>query len=200
MLQNPGVASTEWSRDLPVLAGRLASLREPGRQDVPALVALLSIDDAASFGVDERISIGAVERFLERVFSERSAGRGFTYAISTNGTIAGLMQVRQLDPAFDAAEWECTIAPAARGTGLFVEAAHLVGSFAFGTVGVRRLESRVALHDGRANGALRKLGAVEEGVLRRAVRRGEEYVDQILWAVLLDDWRGALKPAGPLVH
>ena len=93
--------------------------------------------------------------------------------VDQNGTraVVGLIQVRQLDPSFEAAEWECTLAPSVRGTGVFLEAARLVGSFAFGTVGARRLEARVLLQNGRANGALRKLGAVQEGVLRRSVRR-----------------------------
>ena len=44
------------------------------------------------------------------------------------------------------------------------------------------------LQNGRANGALRKLGAVQEGVLRQSVRRGGEYVDQVLWSMLKEDW------------
>ena len=80
------------------------------------------------------------------------------------------------------------LTPSWRGTGVFLEAARLTGSFAFAVVGTHRLESRVLLQNGRANGALRKLGAVQEGVLRRSVRRGAEYFDQVLWSVLKEDW------------
>ena len=44
------------------------------------------------------------------------------------------------------------------------------------------------LQNGRAHGALRKIGAVQEGVLRRATRRGGDYLDQVLWSLLKDDW------------
>ena len=44
------------------------------------------------------------------------------------------------------------------------------------------------LQNGRANGALRKLGAVQEGVLRQSARRGDEYVDQVLWSLFKEDW------------
>jgi len=77
-----------------------------------------------------------------------------------------LAQVRRIDPSFEAAEWEMTLAPSARGTGAFVDAARLIGSFAFESVGASRLESRVMLQNGRANGAFRKVGAVQEGVLQ----------------------------------
>ena len=92
------------------------------------------------------------------------------------------------------------IAPSSRGTGVFVEAARLVGSFAFNAVGAHRLESRVPLQNGRANGALRKIGAVQEGILRRSLRRGDEYLDQVLWAVLKDDWSDRWVPSTARVH
>ena len=110
------------------------------------------------------------------------------------------LQVRQLDPASKRAEWECTLAPSSRGSGIFLEAARLVGSFAFGTLGAHRLEARVLLQNGRANGALRKLGAVQEGVLRRSVRRGGEYVDQVLWSMLKEDWGDHWVSTAPRVH
>jgi RimJ/RimL family protein N-acetyltransferase len=105
-----------------------------------------------------------------------------------------------MDPGFESAEWECTLAPAARGTGVFLEAIRLVGSFAFGQVGVRRLESRVLVKNGRANTALRKLGAVEEGILRRSARLNGEYVDQVLWSLLKEDWGQHWVSIGPRVH
>ncbi|PYQ96224.1 MAG: hypothetical protein DMF96_19370 [Acidobacteria bacterium] len=93
-----------------------------------------------------------------------------------------------------------TIAPSARGRGIFIEAARLVGSFAFGPIGARRLEARVLLQNGRASGALRKLGAVQEGVLRRSVRRDGEYFDQVLWSILKEDWGEHWVPTAPRVH
>ena len=119
---------------------------------------------------------------------------------STARTIVGLVQVRQLDPSFEAAEWECTMAPSSRGSGIFLEAARLVGSFAFGTIGAHRLEARVLLQNGRANGALRKLGAVQEGILRRSVRRAGEYFDQVLWSLLKEDWGDHWVSTAPRVH
>jgi RimJ/RimL family protein N-acetyltransferase len=83
---------------------------------------------------------------------------------------------------------------------VFLDAARLVGSFAFGTVGVHRLEARVSLANGRANGALRKLGAVQEGVLRRSLYRAGEYVDQALWSLLEQDWAEHWVSTAPRVH
>jgi len=196
------VARAAWRTELPVLVGRSVTLREPTHGDAAAIAALLALDDASRFGVDDRGLDGSVLSLIDRAIAERFAGRGFTYVVTLTATkaIVGLLQVRQLDPAFEAAEWECTLATSARGTGVFLESARLAGSLTFGTVGAHRLEARVLLQNGRANGALRKLGAVQEGILRRSIRRNDEYVDQVLWAVLKEDWGEHWVPTPGRVH
>ena len=197
-----GVTVSDWRTELPTLAAKLVTLREPIAQDVEALVDLLSSSDASTFGLDAPITDGSVRELVDRVRRDRAAGASFTYAVTLtdNRAIVGLIQVRQLDPAFETADWECTLAPGARGTGVFLEAARLAGSFTFGVVGTHRLESRALLHNGRANGALRKLGAVQEGILRRSLQLNGEYVDQVLWSLLKEDWTPHWVAIGPRVH
>lgn len=191
-----------WRTELPILTARLVTLREPVAQDLGPLVDLLSMADATRFGMDDQTTEVAVQRLIERAARERAAGQSFTYVITTGATrpAVGLIQVRSLDPAFEVAEWECSVAPSSRGTGVFVETVRLVGSFAFGPVGARRLETRVLLQNGRGNTALRKLGAVEEGILRRSIRRHGEYADQVLWSLLKEDWGEHWISTAPRVH
>ncbi len=201
-MADPVADKTTWRNELPALAGRMVTLREPVAQDLGPLVDLLSLGDASRFGLDEDVSEVSVLALLDRVVRERASGLAFTYVITLSGarTVVGLIHVRQLDPSFEAAEWDWTIAPSARGRGVFIDAARLVGSFAFGSIGARRLEARVLLQNGRASGALRKLGAVQEGVLRRSVRRDGEYFDQVLWSILKEDWGEHWVPTAPRVH
>jgi RimJ/RimL family protein N-acetyltransferase len=143
-----------------------------------------------------------VQQLIARAADERAAGTAFTYVIgfAATGHIIGLLQVRQLDPLFEAASWDCTLATDARGTGAFWEAAHLVASFAFLSAGASRLEARIDLGNGRGKAALRKIGAVQEGILRRSGRRGHEFVDQALWAVLKDAWEFDSLPPAVVIH
>ena len=61
--------------------------------------------------------------------------------------------------------------------------------FIFETLGVHRLEARAAVKNGRGNGALLKVGAVQEGVLRSSFVRNGEYLDQVIYSILDSDWR-----------
>ncbi len=202
MTDSTFITEPNWRAELPVLTGRAVTLREITPQDLGPLVDLLAVSDATRFGMDEPVTDIGIQELVERAPRERANGLAFTYVItlSVTRTVIGLMQVRQLDPAFEAAEWECTLAPSSRGIGIFMEAARLLGSFTFGSVGAHRLEARVLLQNGRANGALRKLGASQEGVLRRSVRRGAEYFDQVLWSILKDDWGEHWVSTAPRVH
>jgi RimJ/RimL family protein N-acetyltransferase len=187
------LTTEDWRNELPILTSRLVALREPGLDDHGALVDLLATADSSRFGIDEPITDASVRACIARMRQEREAGTALAYLVVqlATGAVVGLVYVRQLDPAFEAAEWDMTLLPSARGTGVFLDAARLVGTYVFATLGTHRLEARVLMQNGRANGALRKLGAVQEGVLRRAVRRGGDFVDQVLWSVLKDDWGGA---------
>jgi ribosomal-protein-alanine N-acetyltransferase len=185
-----------------VLTGNLVSLREPVPSDAGAVEAMLAVPDAMRFGVEDIDEDSTAARLIDGAVCDRLAGTAFTFVVSSIATraVVGLIQVRQLDPGFECAEWECTLAQSARGSGAFLDAASAALSFAFDTVGIHRLEARVPVDNGRANGALRKLGGVHEGLLRGAVRRGTAYYDQTLWALLRDDWNNHREPGGAWVH
>ena len=63
-------------------------------------------------------------------------------------------------------------------------------AFCVARVGAReRGADRAAAAEGRGNAALRKIGARQEGILRKSFFRNGEYLDQALWTVLDEDWR-----------
>ena len=146
MAGEPTAIVSAWRNELPSLPGRTVTLREPVCHDIAPLGELLALPDATRFGVDDPLSDIVVHDLVERAARDRAAGIAVTYAItlSTSRAVVGLVQVRQLDPTFETAEWECTLAPSARGSGAFLESARLIGSFAFGVLGAHRLEARVA--------------------------------------------------------
>ena len=51
MAGEPSVIVSAWRNELPALAGRAVTLREPGFHDLGALIELLSLGDATRFGV-----------------------------------------------------------------------------------------------------------------------------------------------------
>ena len=135
------------------------------------------------------------ERFIDWTLRQRRAGTYACFAVTLRGydTAIGIFQLRQLDADFRTAEWGFAIGSAFWGTDVFRDGADLMLEFAFDTVGVYRLEARASVSNGRGNGALRKIGAVKEAILRKSFLRNGEQVDQVLYAILEDEWR-AMRP------
>ena len=194
--------STDWRRALPVLRGESITLRELRLSDAPALLAMLTSEEVARFISPPPATVDGFERFIRWTQVERQAGRYVCFGIVPRGfdTVVGIFQVRQMDPGFSTAEWGFAMGSAFWGRGLFVEGAELILDFVFGTIGVHRLEARAAVRNGRGNGALRKLGAVQEGVLRGSLLRNGEYLDQVLWAILDSDHAAQARAVRPSVH
>jgi RimJ/RimL family protein N-acetyltransferase len=72
--------------------------------------------------------------------------------------------------------------------------------FAFQNTGVNRLEARSVVQNGRGNGALRKLGAGQEGILRGSLLKDGKQLDQTMWSILRQDWYQAKAVWSAVVH
>jgi len=186
-----GTVATNWRHGLPVLAAGQVVLRQLRTSDAASLFSLLTTEEVARFISPPPSSVEGFERFIAWTERQRIAGAYVCFAVTVKGmdTAVGIFQLRELEPGFGTAEWGFAMGSVYWGTGLFESGAELVIQFAFETVGVHRLEARAAVHNGRGNGALRKIGAVQEGILRKSFLKNGEYLDQTLWTILDEDWR-----------
>lgn len=196
------VVASDWRTRLPVLAGSRVTLRELRASDAPSLLAMLSTEEVSRFITPPPTTVEEFERFIAWTHAARAAGRYICFGVVPHGLegAIGLFQVWPLEPSFANAEWGFAIGSPFWGTGVFVDSARLVLDFAFETLQVHRLEGRCADENGRGNGALRKLGAVPEGILRKFLVCPGKYLDHILWSILREDWRQANAGIQTTVH
>jgi ribosomal-protein-alanine N-acetyltransferase len=175
-------------------------LRELRASDAPSLFALLTTEEVARFISPPPTTVEGFEKFIAWTIRQRAAGTYACFAVTLKGydTAIGIFQMRETEPGFGTAEWGFAIGSPFWGTGVFQEGADLVLEFAFETLGVHRLEARSAVRNGRGNGALRKVGAVQEGLLRKSFLRNGEYLDQVLYGIVEDDWRSSREMARPI--
>jgi [ribosomal protein S5]-alanine N-acetyltransferase len=196
--------TSDWRDRLPVLTGHKITLRELELTDAPALFSMLTPEEVSRFISPPPTTVEGFERFITWARAERAAGRYACFAVVPHGmsSAIGLFQVRQLEQGFATAEWGFALGSNFWGTGMFIDGGRMVVDFALEVLGVRRLEARAAVPNGRGNGALRKLGAVQEGVLRRSFIKNGQHLDQMLWSILAEEWQQtkAMFGSGPVVH
>lgn len=196
------VTTSDWRTSLPLLAGKGLTLRELRLSDAPSLMALLTTEEVTRFISPPPSTVDGFERFILWTHRERALGNYVCFGIVPEGSdyAVGIFQVRQLEPGFATAEWGFALGQSYWGSGLFEQGARLVAAFAFETIGTHRLEARAAVQNGRGNGALRKIGATQEGVLRKSFLRNGEHLDQNLWTLIAEDWRMLNRPPDGTVH
>lgn len=193
---------TDWRQALPVLEAGAVTVRELRLADAPSLFQMLTTEEVARFISPPPTSLENFERFIAWTQRERTDGRYICFGIVPAGCeqAVGIIQVRTLAPGFDIAEWGFAVGSAFWGTGVFQAAARQVLGFVFEAVGVHRLEARSVVANGRGNGALQKLGATREAVLRKSFLRDGVHHDQVIWSICEEDWRQWQASFAPRKH
>jgi len=196
------VIASDWRRALPVLQASGVTLRELRIEDAPSLLEMLSTEEVSRFISPPPTTVAGFERFIAWTQEERAAGRYICFAVVPAGAehAIGIIQVRQLAAAMDVVEWGFAIGSAFWGTGVFQTSARALLAFTFAVLGTSRVEARSSVLNGRGNGALQKLGATREAVLRKSFLRDGIYHDQVLWSIVSDDWWQWMCAAPPSRH
>jgi len=183
--------TSDWRVAVPAIQAGAVVLREARTADAAALFDLFAAEKVGRFITPPPPNPATFERFIASMHRERAAARAFCLAVVPHGGTSpvGLFQVRATDPGSPVAQWGFALSPDLWGTGVFSDAARAVIEFAFERAGFVRLEARTCVLNGRGNGALAKLGAIREAILRRSFERDGEYFDQALWSIVRQDWR-----------
>ena len=119
----------------------------------------------------------------------RSTTRNRTFVLFEGDELAGMSSFLGIDEGRQTLEIGGTYyRPHLRGTGFNRRVKDMMLRRAF-DCGIRRVEFRVDLRNGRSQAAMKKLGAVRDGVLRADRITWTAHVrDTVLFAILKDEW------------
>jgi len=111
------------------------------------------------------------------------------YAIMHDGTVVGMTAWLRADVSAQTVEiGNSFVVPALRSTGFNRRLKTLMLDHAF-AAGIRRVEFRIDERNARSQAAVRKLGAIKEGVLRAERVTWTGHVrDTGLFSILADEW------------
>ena len=124
-----------------------------------------------------------------KLMADMASGATQPYAVIVGGEVVGLTTFYAIDSANSVVEIGGTYyRPDHRGTAVNPAAKHLLLDHAF-TSGARRVRFNVDAINARSRAAMLKLGAVQEGILRRdRVCWTGRVRDTVVFSVLADEW------------
>lgn len=115
--------------------------------------------------------------------------RYFFLIFSPDGRIIGESVINEIDWNLRCANFRIALFHSTQyGNGIGTWATEVIRDFAFEKLRLHRLELDVYSFNPRAERTYLKAGFKREGVLRDAVMNGENYADDILMAILEDEW------------
>jgi RimJ/RimL family protein N-acetyltransferase len=176
----------QWRSIVPTLINQATRLRELRSSDALSLLSMLTTEEVARFISPPPVSQEGFERFIRWSHERRMAGQYVCFGIVPKGydVAIGIFQIQM--PSGKTPEWGFAMGSPFWGTGLFVEGADAVLDFAFRGIGLEELCACAAVENGRGNGALEKLGAVQQGIIRDGLVRNGKSMDQYYWMLSAD--------------
>ncbi|MEM8710176.1 MAG: GNAT family protein [Planctomycetota bacterium] len=166
-------------------------------------LALDNVDELVRFGLDVRIwekspfpmeSANDLRAYVEAALREKAEGQSlpFVTRLRASGDAVGCTRFGNVSTADLRAEIGWTwLAPQHWRTGINVEAKLLMLTFAFDTLGLRRVEFKTDERNARSRAAIEALGATFEGTHRKhMVTRGGGVRNSVYYSILDDEWPG----------
>jgi ribosomal-protein-serine acetyltransferase len=128
--------------------------------------------------------------FIRASRQQLADNQGFQTAIVQQDQIVGVLGFHRIDWENRATTIGYWIAEAAQGRGTMTRSVAALADHAFRFWKLNRVEIRAAVENERSRAIPRRLGFVEEGVLRQSERVGDRFVDHVVYSMLAEDWSG----------
>lgn len=105
------------------------------------------------------------------------------------GQCVGEVVLNNWDEANRSCGFRTLLGPGGRDRGLGTEATRMLVGYGFEQLGLHRISLQVYAFNPRARRVYDNVGFVAEGVLRDALRWGEEWIDATMMSMLAPEWR-----------
>lgn len=175
-----------------VLEGRHVRLVPMTREHVPELWEAGRDPDLWRLTMAQVHSEDDMRRYVEAALTAQAAGTTLPFVTTeaATGRVIGSTRFGNVEPAHRRVEIGWTwIAPAWQRTAINTEAKYLMMRHAFERLGCLRVELKTDALNERSRRAIGRIGATEEGILRKhQVTEGGRVRDTVYFSVTDDEW------------
>ncbi len=148
--------------------------------------------DLWTYSAQKAIGIDGLKRYIDTALEGRMAGREYPFIVFDKRTqqYAGSTRFYDLQKQHQTVLLGYTwYGKAFQGTGLNKHCKHLLLSFAFGDMGMERVEFRADVNNKRSIAAMKSIGCKEEGILRsHMLKEDGTRRDSIILSILRQEW------------
>ncbi|MEU9130478.1 GNAT family protein [Kitasatospora sp. NPDC048540] len=176
-----------------MMQGEKVTLRARTEADVPILHGDL-YDDVLNRCRDSAkpwrpVAAGPYSPFTPAAPADTSAA--FSVVEAATGELAGEANLWGIDLHNRVGHLGLSLRPAFRGRGLGTDVVRVLCEYGFAVRGLHRLAIETLADNAAMRGAARSAGFAEEGTLRASAWVYGEFIDEVYFGLLADEWRSA---------
>ena len=174
------------------LTGRFVQLRPLTLDQTESLVAIGLDPDLWLYTVNQVKHHADMKRYIETALEEQAAGRSQPFVIisRSDGRVVGSTRYGNIDRHHRRVEIGWTwVAASWQRTPINTEAKLLLLRHAFESLGCVRVEFKTDRLNEKSRAALRRIGAVEEGIFRRhMITDTGRWRDSVYYSIVAEEW------------
>jgi RimJ/RimL family protein N-acetyltransferase len=175
-----------------MLEGRTVRLEPLALHHLDGLCAVGLEPSLWAFTTTQVTTPDAMRAYVETALAEQRAGTALPFATveRASGTVVGTTRFANAVHEHARVEIGWTwVAPRWQRTAVNTEAKYLMLRHAFDVLRVRRVELKTSALNARSRAAIRRLGATEEGTLRKHMINADGSArDSVYFSILDDEW------------
>jgi [ribosomal protein S5]-alanine N-acetyltransferase len=168
-----------------MLEGKLVNLKLLEKEDFPLFAEWLNKPEV--FGEYNPLHQVTVDE-VGRIFSSPLEMRSFIIENKKGKKVGFINHFNVLHPAMRLLEIGFGLVPDERGKGYGSEALSMIVDLLFLTKDVNRIQAQTHARNLASQRILEKVGFKKEGVLRRSIFIGGEWVDSWVYGILREEW------------
>ena len=175
-----------------ILSGNHVELHPLSLAHAADLSTAIGLDDLWKLSVSNLPPPGGMEAYIAEALALQSAGKALPFAQieKSTGRAVGSTRFGNYEPAHRRVEigWTWLGTPWQR-TAFNTEAKYLLLEHAFEALGLNRAEFKTDFLNDRSRKAILRLGALEEGVMRRhMIMRDGRVRDSVYYSIIAEEW------------
>jgi ribosomal-protein-serine acetyltransferase len=175
-----------------IAANNLTELSAPRVEDAAELFAVIDSNRTRLRQwlpwIAPEYSLDDARQFLLRSKAEFEDRASLTYMIRHKGVLCGAIGLHKIDDLHGNTSIGYWIDETHQGLGIITAACRTVTTEGFDNFGLHRIEIRCAVQNHRSSAVPRRLGFIEEGILREAEWLHDHWVDLRVFSMLAQDW------------
>jgi ribosomal-protein-serine acetyltransferase len=138
--------------------------------------------------VDSSLRVDDTRAFIREALQQHAQDEGFQCVIRLDGNVAGLVGFRNLDWANRRTEIGYWLAEDYQGQGIMTACCRSLVDFAFGELGLNRVEIHAATGNRKSRAIPERMGFTLEGTHREVEWVNDRFVDGAVYALLRSEW------------